>query len=86
MVGRHQDVELQHIQVGKAVLELGRVALDPKFDPNASIRRNAAETMRARLLKSASPGNLFSSILEVKEFVERLPARINRILDVVASN
>jgi predicted unusual protein kinase regulating ubiquinone biosynthesis (AarF/ABC1/UbiB family) len=101
LVGRHQDVELRHIQVGKAVLELGRVAgdvglrlpteltmlgktllnldqigeaLDPKFDPNASIRRNAAEIMRARLLKSASPGNLFSGILEVKEFVERLPA------------
>jgi ubiquinone biosynthesis protein len=113
MVGRHQDVELRHIEVGKAVLELGRVAgdvglrlpteltmlgktllnldqigeaLDPKFDPNASIRRNAAEIMRARLLKSASPGNLFSGILEVKEFVERLPARINKILDVVASN
>ena len=113
MVGRHQDVELRHIEVGKAVLELGRVAgdvglrlpteltmlgkallnldqigeaLDPKFDPNASIRRNAAEIMRARLLKSASPGNLFSSILEVKEFVERQPARINKILDVVASN
>ena len=113
MVGRHQEVELRHIEVGKAVLELGRVAgdvglrlpteltmlgkallnldqigeaLDPKFDPNASIRRNAAEIMRARLLKSASPGNLFSSILEVKEFVERLPARINKILDVVASN
>jgi ubiquinone biosynthesis protein len=113
LVGRHQDVELRHIQVGKVVLELGRVAgdvglrlpteltmlgktllnldqigeaLDPKFDPNASIRRNAAAIMRARLLKSASPGNLFSGILEVKEFVERLPARINKILDVVASN
>jgi ubiquinone biosynthesis protein len=113
LVGRHQDVELRHIQVGKAVLELGRVAgdvglrlpteltmlgktllnldqigeaLDPKFDPNASIRRNAAEIMRARLLKSASPGNLFSGILEMKEFVERLPGRVNKILDVVASN
>jgi predicted unusual protein kinase regulating ubiquinone biosynthesis (AarF/ABC1/UbiB family) len=113
LVGRHQDVELRHIQVGKVVLELGRVAgdvglrlpteltmlgktllnldqigeaLDPKFDPNASIRRNAAEIMRARLLKSASPGNFFSSILEMKEFVERLPGRVNKILDVVASN
>jgi predicted unusual protein kinase regulating ubiquinone biosynthesis (AarF/ABC1/UbiB family) len=113
LVGRHQDVELRHIQVGKVVLELGRVAgdvglrlpteltmlgktllnldqigeaLDPKFDPNASIRRNAAEIMRARLLKSASPGNLFSGILEMKEFVERLPGRVNKILDVVANN
>jgi ubiquinone biosynthesis protein len=113
LVGRHQDAELKHIQVGKVVLELGRVAgdvglrlpteltmlgktllnldqigeaLDPKFNPNASIRRNAAEIMRARLLKSASPGNLFSGILEMKEFVERLPGRVNKILDVVANN
>ena len=72
----------------QALLNLDQIgeALDPKFDPNASIRRNAAEIMRARLLKSASPGNLFSSILEVKGFVERLLARINKILDVVASN
>ena len=74
--------------LGKTLLNLDQIgeALDPKFDPNASIRRNAAEIMRARLLKSASPGNLFSSILEMKEFVERLPGRVNKILDVVASN
>jgi len=38
------------------------------------------------MLKSASPGNLFSSILEMKEFVERLPGRVNKILDAVANN
>jgi ubiquinone biosynthesis protein len=113
LVGRHQDAELRNIQIGKAVLEIGRVAgdvglrlpteltmlgktllnldqigeaLDPKFNPNASIRRNAAEIMRARLVKNASPGNLFSSILEMKEFVERLPGRVNKILDAVANN
>jgi len=113
LVGQHQDAELRNIQIGKAVLEIGRVAgdvglrlpteltmlgktllnldqigeaLDPKFNPNASIRRNAAEIMRARMLKSASPGNLFSGILEMKEFVERLPGRVNKILDAVANN
>ena len=113
LVGRHQDAELRNMQVGKAVLEIGRIsgdvglrlpseltmlgktllnldqiaeALDPTFNPNASIRRNAAEIMRGRLLKSASPGNMFSGVLELKEFMERLPGRVNKILDTVANN
>jgi ubiquinone biosynthesis protein len=74
--------------LGKTLLNLDQIAesLDPKFNPTASIRRNAAEIMRARLVKSASPGNFFSSILEMKDFVERLPARVNKILDAVANN
>ena len=113
LVGRHQDAELRNMQVGKAVLEIGRIsgdvglrlpseltmlgktllnldqiaeALDPTFNPNASIRKNAAEIMRGRLLKSASPGNMFGGILELKEFMERLPGRVNKILDTVANN
>ena len=66
LVGRHQDAELRNMQVGKAVLEIGRIsgdvglrlpseltmlgktllnldqiaeALDPTFNPNASIRQ-----------------------------------------------
>ena len=113
LVGRHQDAELRKMQVGKAVLEIGRIsgdvglrlpseltmlgktllnldqiaeALDPTFNPNASIRKNAAEIMRGRLLKSASPGNMFGGVLELKEFMERLPGRVNKILDTVANN
>jgi ubiquinone biosynthesis protein len=73
---------------GKALLNLDGIArtLDPGFDPNASIRQNAAAIMRQRLLKSASPGNLFSSLLEVKEFATNLPRRINKLLETVANN
>ncbi len=42
--------------------------------------------MRRRMLKAVSPSNVFSSVLDVKEFAERLPGRVNRILDAVASN
>ena len=44
--------------LGKTLLNLDQIAeaLDPTFNPNASIRKNAAEIMRGRLLKSASPG------------------------------
>ncbi|MDQ6809985.1 MAG: AarF/UbiB family protein [Verrucomicrobiota bacterium] len=74
--------------LGKTLLNLDQVgrAIEPDFDPNASIRRNAAQIMQQRLMKSLSPGNLFSGVLELKDLLQRLPARINKILDAVANN
>ena len=74
--------------LGKALLnldEIGRV-LDPEFDVNESMRDNATALMRRRMWKSATPANLWSSALEVREFAERLPGRVNRILDSLACN
>jgi predicted unusual protein kinase regulating ubiquinone biosynthesis (AarF/ABC1/UbiB family) len=72
--------------LGKTLLNLDQVGrtLDPHFEPNAAIRRSAAELLRERMLKGASPGNILSSVLEMNEFVQRLPARLNRVLDAVA--
>ncbi|MEY2541454.1 MAG: hypothetical protein QOI22_1056 [Verrucomicrobiota bacterium] len=74
--------------LGKTLLNLDQVgrALEPEFDPNASIRRNAAEILRQRLLKSLSPGNLFSGVLELKDLMQRLPARLNKFIDALANN
>jgi ubiquinone biosynthesis protein len=74
--------------LGRALLSLdqaGRI-LDPKFDPNEAIRKSAAEIMRQRMAQSVSPGRLFQNVIEVKEFAERLPGRVNRILDALANN
>jgi ubiquinone biosynthesis protein len=74
--------------LGKTLLnldEIGRV-LDSEFDVNASLRRNATSLMRRRMLKSASPANLFTSMLEAREFAERLPSRVNKILDRFAGD
>lgn len=74
--------------LGKTLLNLDQVGrgIAPEFDPNASIRQNAAQIMQQRLLKSLSPGNLFSGVLELKDLVQRLPSRINKILDAIANN
>ncbi len=74
--------------LGKTLLNLDQVgrAIAPDFDPNASIRRNAAEIMQQRLVRGLSPGNLFSGVLELKDLLQRLPSRINKILDAVANN
>ncbi len=74
--------------LGKTLLhldEIGRV-LDPDFDATASMRRNATSLMRRRMLKSATPSNVFAAALEVREFAERLPRRVNKILDSLAAN
>jgi predicted unusual protein kinase regulating ubiquinone biosynthesis (AarF/ABC1/UbiB family) len=74
--------------LGKALLQLdgiGRV-LAPDFDPTGSIQRNSNKLMRNRMLKSMSPGNIYSGLLEMKDLVQRLPGRVNRILDAAADN
>ena len=74
--------------LGKTLLNLDEIGrtLAPEFDVNAAIRRNAVALMRRRMMKAASPGHVLTSMLEVKEFAERLPGRVNRILDSVAAN
>jgi predicted unusual protein kinase regulating ubiquinone biosynthesis (AarF/ABC1/UbiB family) len=74
--------------MAKALLNLDQVGqtLSPRFDINASIRRNASQIMQQRMMKSLSPGNVFASMIETKDFLERLPGRINQLLDMVANN
>jgi ubiquinone biosynthesis protein len=74
--------------IAKALLNLDRVVytLDPGFDPNAVIRERATEILQRNVLKSLAPGNLLSGAVEVKEFVEKLPMRVNRILDAIGNN
>src|SRR5678816_2399670 len=74
--------------LSKALLNVDEVArrLDPDFDPNDAIRRNASHIMQHRLLKSLSPGRLFDGMLEFKALAEKLPHRINQLVDAVAEN
>ena len=74
--------------LGKTLLQLDEVGrtLDPGFDPNAAVRRQAADITRRRMQQGVSIGNLFSTVLEMREFAARLPGRVNPILDAVATN
>ncbi len=64
--------------------QVGRT-LDPEFDPNDSIRRNAKGIMSQRLKSTLTEGKLFSNLLEARQFVGALPSRLNKILDAVGS-
>jgi predicted unusual protein kinase regulating ubiquinone biosynthesis (AarF/ABC1/UbiB family) len=74
--------------LGKTLLNIDQVAsaLDPDLNVNATIRRSAGELMGQRLAKSAASGGMYSAVLEAKEFAERLPGRVNRVLDALATS
>ena len=65
--------------------EVGRI-LDPGFDTNASIRRNVEGLMGRRLRKEITKGNVYTTLLEMKEFTSGLPSRLNRIMDAVTNS
>ena len=73
--------------LGKTLLNLDEVGrtLAPDFDVQESLRRNANELMMERMRRSVTPSAAFSSLLEAKNFAERLPGRINRILDALSN-
>ena len=72
----------------KALLNLDRVVytLDSSFDPNAVIRERANEILQRNITKSMAPNNLLSGVVELKEFAETFPRRVNKILDAIGNN
>jgi predicted unusual protein kinase regulating ubiquinone biosynthesis (AarF/ABC1/UbiB family) len=73
--------------LGKTLLQLDEVGrvLDPQFDPNAAIRRHAAELLSQKMRRAASQGNVLETLLEMKGFFSALPARLNRVMDLVGN-
>jgi predicted unusual protein kinase regulating ubiquinone biosynthesis (AarF/ABC1/UbiB family) len=71
--------------LGKTLLQLHEIGqhLDPAFNPNAAIRQHVNTILRQRLRKDLTPGNLITSLLEMKDFMGQLPARVNKVFDVL---
>jgi predicted unusual protein kinase regulating ubiquinone biosynthesis (AarF/ABC1/UbiB family) len=82
--GLRPPVELT--MLGKALLNLDQVAIkiDPDFNPNAAIQERVGEIMRRKMLQSASPARLLSAAMDAKEFAEKLPGRVNKVMDALA--
>src|SRR5439155_1154256 len=73
--------------LGKTLLQLDEIGrtLDPSFNPNESVKRNASALMNQRVRKSTTSGKFFASLLEAKEFMGGLPTRLNKIMDAVGN-
>jgi predicted unusual protein kinase regulating ubiquinone biosynthesis (AarF/ABC1/UbiB family) len=71
--------------VGKALLNLDMAAriLDPDVAPVELVQARAMELARGGMQPSMS--GLLNAAMETRDFVEQLPGRVNRAMDVLAS-
>jgi len=69
--------------LGKTVLNLEEIAriLAPEFTIADVVRDHSTDLMRRRMVKSLSPAHLFASTMEMRDLAQRLPGRLNRLLD-----
>jgi predicted unusual protein kinase regulating ubiquinone biosynthesis (AarF/ABC1/UbiB family) len=76
------------MMLGKTLLNLDEIArrLDPDFNPPAALRQHLGTVLQRRVASALSPATLFGALIEAKDLAERLPARINRILDRFADS
>ena len=74
--------------LGKTLLNLDQVGrtLSPDFDVNRALRDEAARLIQERMRQSMSESNIFTAALEMREFLEQLPGRVNKMLDAVNNN
>ncbi len=74
--------------LGKMLLNLDQVGrtLNPAFNLNASIKDNAADLMERRMEKIVSTEHVFRSMIDAKEYAEKLPGTIMNILTLAANN
>jgi predicted unusual protein kinase regulating ubiquinone biosynthesis (AarF/ABC1/UbiB family) len=74
--------------LGKTLLNLDKIGktLDPDFEPNAAIQKYSARLLKQKLTQSANSAKSYELLLESKEFLEKIPGRLNSILDKVSNN
>jgi predicted unusual protein kinase regulating ubiquinone biosynthesis (AarF/ABC1/UbiB family) len=84
----HMRAPAELTMLGKTLLNIDQVAraLDPELDVNEAIRRNGADLMTKRLRKAVTSGSVIAAALEAKDFAQKLPGRVNRVLDSLAAS
>ena len=74
--------------LGKTLLNLDQVGrtLNPDFNLNESVKNNAADILEQRMEKTVSAETVFRTMIDAKDYAEKLPGTLMKILDLAASN
>ncbi|MEX0648804.1 MAG: AarF/UbiB family protein [Balneolaceae bacterium] len=74
--------------MGKTLLHLDQAGrtLAPDFNPNEAIQRHSLELMNEHMKEELTSYNFFSALLESKELIGQLPARLNKFFNNAAEN
>jgi ubiquinone biosynthesis protein len=84
--GIHLPVDVNIL--GKILLNMDQIIafLAPNYDLREAVKRYMKKLMQSKMLNELSPETLFSVLLESKNLLGHLPARINRITENLANN
>ena len=76
------------MMLGKTFLNLDEIArrLDVDFNPQLALRTHLGAVLQRRVVSALSPATVFGALIETKDLAERLPGRVNRILDRLAES
>jgi len=76
------------LMLAKTLLNLDKVVavLDPEFEPNTALKRYTSEIFARHSASRMSLSRAYETLLESADFAERLPERLNRITELIASN
>ena len=76
------------MMIGKALLNLDQVVakLDPDYEPSAVVRAESMILLRERLQNGVTMSGMTAGLLDVQKFAERLPQRLNKVLDALGGN
>jgi predicted unusual protein kinase regulating ubiquinone biosynthesis (AarF/ABC1/UbiB family) len=72
--------------LARTLMALDQVAggLAPDFDVDEAVRRHASKVLTSTMLEELTPSLMLRSLLDTKEFVEKLPGRANTIMQSLA--
>ncbi len=60
--------------------------LDPRFSPNELMKAKAQKLLRKQMMQRLAPDELLNTLLETGDLIQKLPERINRIMDKAANS
>ena len=74
--------------LAKILLNLDQIIaiLAPKYDLNKTIREYSQELIQAKMTDELKPANVLNLALETKRLAEKMPDRLNTIMETLAQN
>src|SRR5690606_15197108 len=74
--------------LAKILLNLDQIVavLSPGYKINETIKGYMQEVMQSKMIDDLKPGNILNLALETKKLAEKMPERLNAIIDNLANN
>jgi predicted unusual protein kinase regulating ubiquinone biosynthesis (AarF/ABC1/UbiB family) len=89
-IAAHNNIKLPVVlnMLAKILLNLDQIVavLSPEYKINETIKGYMHEVMQSKMIDDLKPGNILNFALETKKLAEKMPERLNTIMDNLANN